>query len=92
MRGRATSDSISFTWKVLPRAGVAGDCDLAAHGLRQHLGDGQAEAGAGLRAAGPCCGALERLEDALEVGGMNADAGVLDLEPGDLVAVAEPAW
>src|SRR6266545_1678298 len=68
---------------------LAGDRDVAAHDIDQQLGDGQAEpgAGGGFGAGGP--GVLERLEDSLEIVAMDADAGVLNLELGDLVAIFE---
>jgi len=57
--GRATSASMSLTWNLLPLPISLRHCDFAAHGFGQHLGDGQAEPGAGLVADGPVLGALE---------------------------------
>ena len=89
MRGRGTSDSNSLTRNRLPLPTSLRDRDVAAHDVGQQLGDGQAEPGAGGRLGARGAGALERLEDALEVVAVDADAGVLDLELGDLVAVVD---
>ena len=59
-----------------PPAGRVVEQDLAAHGLDEPAGDGQAEADAGLAAA--VAEALERLEDAVAVGRGHARATVDD--------------
>ena len=79
----------SFTLNTLPAPTVLATVIVAAHDLRQQLGDGEAQAG-----SGRCLGAggarvLERLEDALQVLLVDADAGVLDLEFRDLIAVLD---
>ena len=69
-------------------AGHAGDGDLAAHDLREQLGDGQAEAEAGRRLDGRAPrsnGSKMRSSSVVR----NADAGVLDLEGRDLAAIGD---
>ncbi len=54
--------------------------DATAHQRDQPARDGQAQAGTAVLAAGGGVGLLERLEDARELLGRHADAGVLHLE------------
>src|SRR5216683_2513260 len=56
----------------------ATDGDLAAHGLRQHLGNGKTKPGAALGVDGTMLRALEREKNATEIVRVDADAGVLD--------------
>ena len=78
VRGRGDFREQQLHPKYAALARRAGDRDLTAHGFHQHLGDGQAEPGAGRCARRTAAGALERLEHAIEVLGMDADAGILD--------------
>ena len=61
-------------------AGRAVDADLAAHQLRQTPRDRQAQAGAAEAARGRAVGLLEGREQAGDLVGRDADAGVRDLE------------
>ena len=70
--------------------GRAGHGQLAAHQLGQQMGDGQAQAGAGVTAAPPGAAALEGHEDALQVLLGNADAGVYHLQARHLAAEVQP--
>ncbi len=74
-------------------AGRALHRHLAAHQVGQHLGDGQAQAGTGCggtRAHARGIAAREGLEDAVDLVGRHAGAGVLDLERGEFARVAQP--
>ena len=61
-------------------AGLARHPDLAAHQLRQPLGDGKAEPGAAIFARGRGVGLLEGLEQPPDLLLGEADAGVADRE------------
>ena len=72
---------------MLPVPTVLVTLDVAAHHAREQAADGQPEPGAGLRLRDAERAALERREDALEVGCLNAGAGVDHLELGDRAAI-----
>src|SRR5688572_8813772 len=63
------------------------DRDLTAHDLGQELGNGKAEAGPGYTERTRRLAALKRLEDAREIAGVDADAGIGDFELGNLSAM-----
>jgi hypothetical protein len=70
-------------------AGGAVAADFAAHGADEFARDGEAEAGAAVLAAGSGLGLDEGGEDALDLIGGDADAGVVDFEAeGDALGVA----
>jgi hypothetical protein len=60
--------------------------ELAAHQVGEHLGDGEAQAGAGSRLC-RAFAARERLEHARDLGRRHAGAGVRDLDVGHLAGV-----
>ena len=62
---------------------------FTAHDLRQQLGDGKSEAGAGQCAHRRIAAALKRLEDALQVRLVDANTGVRHFELGDLAAIPD---
>lgn len=75
--------------KAAAFAQLALHAQLPAHDFRQQVRDGQAEAGAGGHRHPAVAHPLEGFEDAREVVGMNADAGIDDGEFRHLVAVAD---
>ncbi len=90
-RGRARVERFGKQKLDPERAALADGArhaDFAAHDLRQQARDGEAEAGAGGAPVVRSARALERQENALQIVGVNADAGVGHDEFGDLVAIA----
>ena len=71
-------------------AGHAFHAEFAAHQFGQQVGDGQAQAGAGVTGTPPGTAALEGQKDALLILRGDADAGVDHLDARDLAAVVEP--
>ena len=65
---------------------LAFDPDVAAHHLRQFAADGEAEAGAAIFARGGSIDLGEGLEEAVDLVGGNADAGVTNGEEDEVVA------
>lgn len=84
-----TSDSMRRTREPAANAGLAQQRDLAAHDLRQQLGDGEAQPHARHSRCPALVDALERLEHALLVRAPDADPRVGDGDLGDGAAPAE---
>ncbi len=83
----AASDSSRRTVNTVPLPSTLFSVDLAAHDLREQLGDGEAEAGAGNGAHVGALAALEGLEHALDLVGGDSHAGIGDFEFRHLAAV-----
>src|SRR5712691_3791625 len=78
-----------FDAKAAAFADLALHRQVAAHHVGEELRDGQAQPRPYRRLGARRARTLERLEDALQVALVNADAGILDREFGDLVAVVD---
>ena len=76
----AASGSRSVKWNVLPRPGSLSTQIRPPISSHQPLADRQAQAGAAVAAGGRRVGLAERLEQPVELGRRDADAGVADRE------------
>src|SRR6478609_8815180 len=69
---------------------LAFDREVAAHDVGQKLGDGQAQTGPDRRLGACRARSFEREKDPLEIAPVDTDAGILDGELGNLVAIVDP--